>query len=636
MSPAHLAIFWAAVASYMATVCAIGLWHYRRASKEEGFLVAGRSLGPILGGATLMANQVSAGATIGIVGFHYYSGFSYAWTWPLVWIGWVVCARVRRAEDPAARRLHAARLLRRALRQPGRARDLGGVHPDRVLGDALGAVPGRRAAVHARQRHPVRARRLLVAAITTVYTVLGGMYSNAYVGLLKAVLLLGGYFLAVPFLLKATGGLHAIGVALTRSIRGSRRTGSAGGSSSRSRSRSASAWRPRRTRSRRSTRCRAGAPRGWPSAGRSSSRRSSASACSSSGSRCACWCRICPSRISATPMLGTSVLPFGVGLLVLLAAIVTFTRTGGAILLTVASAVSHDLYGKLLKPDATDRAKVVAGRLAVVLFSAIPVALAFRELALVNFIVIYAAKLMVSFLFVPVVIGLNWRRATRAGRPGVDARRPRDLRRLDARRPPLPHRARLGGGRHARQRGAVLRREPGDQAGRRRARCGCFFPRNAGSRAGSRGVILISAPTIEEARATARRSCVHPSRQTGHSGQTRHRRRRRPSAPRVRLRRDVGVRSVPAARRLPQRQPRRLPRRLPVASAPRHRDDHLRARRHRGARRQPRQPRPARRGRRAVDDGGQRHPPPGNAAGRSRRGACTASSSGRTSPRRSR
>ena len=32
-----------------------------------------------------------------------------------------------------------------------------------------------------------------------------------------------------------------------------------------------------------------------------------------------------------------------------------------------------------------------------------------------NFIVIYAAKLMVSFLFVPVVVGLNWRRATRAG-----------------------------------------------------------------------------------------------------------------------------------------------------------------------------------------------------------------------------
>ncbi len=41
--------------------------------------------------------------------------------------------------------------------------------------------------------------------------------------------------------------------------------------------------------------------------------------------------------------------------------------------------------------------------------------LALRQLSLVNFIVIWAAKLMVSFLFVPVVVGLNWRGATRAG-----------------------------------------------------------------------------------------------------------------------------------------------------------------------------------------------------------------------------
>src|SRR5438477_633572 len=55
---------------------------------------------------------------------------------------------------------------------------------------------------------------LLVAAITTVYTVLGGMYSNAYVGVLKAVLLLAGYVIAVPMLLHHLGGLHSIAVAL--------------------------------------------------------------------------------------------------------------------------------------------------------------------------------------------------------------------------------------------------------------------------------------------------------------------------------------------------------------------------------------------------------------------------------------
>jgi len=81
----------------------------------------------------------------------------------------------------------------------------------------------------------------------------------------------------------------------------------------------------------------------------------------------------------------------------------------------VASAVSHDIYAKLLDPGAGERAKVQASRLAVILFSAIPVALALRQFDLVNFIVIWAARLMVSFLFIPVVVGLNWRRATRAG-----------------------------------------------------------------------------------------------------------------------------------------------------------------------------------------------------------------------------
>ena len=63
-----------------------------------------------------------------------------------------------------------------------------------------------------------------------------------------------------------------------------------------------------------------------------------------------------------------------------------------------------------------------------------------------------------------------------------------------------------------------------------------------------------------------------------------------------------------------------LPRRLPVASAPRHRDHHLRPRRHRRARRQHGQPRRHRRRRRPVDDRRQRHHPPGDAARATRQG----------------
>ncbi len=411
----HLTFFWAAVVAYMAVVCGIGLWSYRRASNEEGFLVAGRSLGPILGGATLMANQVSAGATIGIVGFHYYSGFSYAWSWPLVWIGWIVCAlfvapRIRnhrgftlpdyfaaRFDSAAARGISAVFILVAYSVLLSAQYQAGG-----LLFALVGGISYANAV-------------MLVAGITTAYTVLGGMYSNAYVGLLKAGLLLACYVLAVPFLLRHIGGLHELGVALYGID--PRLTANWFG------------WRQLLTLSMAVGLGIAAAPYEISAIYAMRSKRATQLAIGWSflfqafvgvgvlifGLSMRVAMPYLPEPDLGTPVLGMSMLPSGIGVLVLLAAVVTFTRTGGAILLTAASAVSHDLYGKLLARAPSEAAKVRAGRLAVLLFSAIPVVLAFRQFSLVNFIVIYAAKLMVSFLFVPVVFGLNWKRATAAG-----------------------------------------------------------------------------------------------------------------------------------------------------------------------------------------------------------------------------
>ena len=90
----------------------------------------------------------------------------------------------------------------------------------------------------------------------------------------------------------------------------------------------------------------------------------------------------------------------------------------------------------------------------------------------------------------------------------------------------------------------------------------------------------------------------------------------RAPAPRLRLRRHVRLRSVPDDGRFPRRRARGLSGRLSLASASRHRDDHLCAGGLGRARRQPRQSWQARRGRRAVDDRRQRHHAPGNAGGR--------------------
>lgn len=415
MSPAHLTAFYAAVALYIAIVCAIGLRQYRKTASEEGFLVAGRSLGPIVGGATLMANQVSAGATIGMVGFHYYSGISYAWTWPLVWIGWLVCAlfvapKMRglagvtlpdyfaaRFDSKAARGIAAVFILVAYTVMLSAQYQAGG-----LLFTLVGGMSYTKAV-------------LLVAGVTTVYTFLGGMYSNAYVGVLKAAMLIGCYVIAVPFLIRHVGGLDSLGSALH--ALDPRLTGN---------------WFGVRQLLAISLAIGLGlaaAPYEISAIYSMQSRRTVRQAIGYSflfqsiigigvlffGLSMRVAVPHLPDADLATPMLGMSILPFWIGLLVLMAAVVTFTRSGGAILLTVASAMSHDLYAKLIRPNASERAKVVAGRLGVLTFSVIPVMLALRQLSLVNWIVIYAAKLLVSFLFVPVVLGLNWKRATRAG-----------------------------------------------------------------------------------------------------------------------------------------------------------------------------------------------------------------------------
>src|SRR5688572_25674379 len=178
MTGAHLTAFYAIVGAYLVLVCGIGLYNYRRASTMERFLAAGRSLGPIIGGATLMASQVSAGATIGMVGFRYCSGISYAWSWPLVWIGWVVAAlfvarKIRRIPGLTLPDFFAARFESNAARGVAALFILvvyavilsAQYQAGGLLFGIVGGMDYSRAV-------------LLVAGITTAYTVLGGMYSN--------------------------------------------------------------------------------------------------------------------------------------------------------------------------------------------------------------------------------------------------------------------------------------------------------------------------------------------------------------------------------------------------------------------------------------------------------------------------
>jgi len=256
---------------------------------------------------------------------------------------------------------------------------------------------------------------VLVAGLTVFYTALGGMVSNAYVGVLKAVLLLAGYVIAVPYLFYNAGGLHSLGEALHAvdprltgfyfSVRQLIDLGFILGLSL------------------------AAAPYEISAIYSMQSRRATQQAIGYSfvfqgviavgillfGMQMRKIVPFLPNADLATPVLGTNILPVWVGMLVLLGVVVTFTRTGGAVLLTAASALSHDMYVKLLRPAASEAEKLIAARTAVLLVAVLPVLIALGKLDLVNFVVLFSARLIACCFFAAVVIGLNWKRGTRAG-----------------------------------------------------------------------------------------------------------------------------------------------------------------------------------------------------------------------------
>lgn len=85
------ALLWVTIL-YLAMVLGVSIWGFRKSKTEEDFLVAGRSIGPWVGGAVLAATQISAGTFVGTLGRYYQTGVSWGWAWFGVWAGWAVSA----------------------------------------------------------------------------------------------------------------------------------------------------------------------------------------------------------------------------------------------------------------------------------------------------------------------------------------------------------------------------------------------------------------------------------------------------------------------------------------------------------------------------------------------------------------
>ena len=122
-----------------------------------------------------------------------------------------------------------------------------------------------------------------------------------------------------------------------------------------------------------------------------------------------------PSQDQATAIMALHVLPPVVGALLLVAMLSAIMSTVNSVLLVTGAGVAHDLYGKFIRPDASQKHLVNANRVAIVVLSIIPLYFALQKLGDVQGIVLEQAKFIASFFFVPIVIGLNWRGGTAKG-----------------------------------------------------------------------------------------------------------------------------------------------------------------------------------------------------------------------------
>lgn len=403
---------------YLTMVVGVSIWSARRTRTEDDFLAAGRSIGPWVGGGVLAATQISAGTFVGTLGRHYLTGVSWIWIWFGVWAGWLVSAvlvapKLRRfgaltVADYVGKRFasEGARTLAAALIIVTYTIYL--TAQFQAIGEIASAVFG---------VAPLVAMTALLAT-TGFYTVVGGVRSSSYVEFVQTIMMVTALLFAVPVVIAHAGGLNALGH-YVGSIE-PRMTGWWFG------------WRELIAFGLAFGLAIAAAPYEMT---RYYSMRDVATVRYAIGIALVAQALIgscvmilgigmrglfpyLPSPDQASSILASAVMSPLMGSLFLVAMVSAIMSSVNSILLVTGGAFAHDLYKRLLNPAASQRRLIWINRIAIVVLGAVPFWFASLKLADVQAIVVEQAKFIASFFFVPVVLGLNWRRGTKEGAIG--------------------------------------------------------------------------------------------------------------------------------------------------------------------------------------------------------------------------
>ena len=406
-------------ALYFLLVFAIGFYSLRKTRDESDYWIAGGKLGWALGGATLAATHTSAGTFIGAIGAIYAFGWSFGWVLISIPLSYwfmaaVLAPRFTRAREltlPAfierryyskAARAIAAIIIMIAITVYIQAQIVaGGLVANIVFG------------------LPTTQGMVLFTAVLLAYTIIGGMIAVVYTDFIQMIIMVVGAVVAVPLAIRQLDGFGNLlsYVEYTKPLVFSWGTlpgtllftmGLAfflGSVATPEKLIRLYAMRDMRT-----------------------IRRGILLTIvlvvvlnllvMTLGLVSIVLFPMLPTGDLAMPVVARAILPSFIGTLMLAAITSAMMSTVDSLLIVAGAALSEDIFHSLWDRAASHERRLRIARIGIFVVGTIPLLLVLSgvgEGELVQFIVLLFTALMAASFFIPVMLGIFWRRATREG-----------------------------------------------------------------------------------------------------------------------------------------------------------------------------------------------------------------------------
>ena len=404
---------------YFLVVFLIGWYSMRATCSESDYWIAGGKLGWGVGGATMAATHTSAGTFIGTIGVIYVVGWSFAWVLlsiPLAY--WFMVAVLaprftkvkeltlpaflqRRYDSKATRGLGALIILIATVVYVQAQIVAGGLVANIVFGV------------------PTTTGMVVFTLILLVYTVLGGMLAVAYTDFLQMVIMIVGTIVSVPLAVSHFGSFENL-INLVQVVKPL--TFEWGGFSTSLLITMGLAFflgsvaTPEKL------------VRLYAMKDMRTIRRGIlltivlVTAINLMvfilGLAAMALFPVLPTGDLAMPVIARAVLPTFIGTIMLAAVTSAMMSTVDSLLLVAGSALSEDLYQNLVNTEASEKSRLIVARIGIVIVGIVPLLLilgGFAKGELIQFIVVLFTAIMAAGFFTPVVGGVLWKRANKAG-----------------------------------------------------------------------------------------------------------------------------------------------------------------------------------------------------------------------------